>query len=54
MTILDKIVEYKKIEVSEQKLRVSLAELERMPFYNRETYSLKEFLLDDNKSVTNI
>ena len=50
MTILDKIVEYKKIEVEEQKLRVSLESLKMMPSYSRETYSLKEFLLDENKS----
>jgi len=50
MTILDKIVEYKKVEVEEQKLRVSLKSLKMMPLYSRETFSLKEFLLDKTKS----
>ncbi len=50
MTILDKIVEYKKVEVEEQKLRVSLDSLKMMSSYSRTPYSLKEFLLDENKS----
>ena len=50
MTILDKIVEYKRVEVEDQKKRVSLETLKAMPNYSREAYSLKEFLLDENKS----
>ena len=50
MTILDKIVEYKRIEVEEQKLRVSLDSLMLMQSYSRKPYSLKEFLLDESKS----
>jgi len=50
MTILDKIVEYKKVEVEEQKKRVSIDILKSMSSYSRETYSLKDFLLDKNKS----
>jgi indole-3-glycerol phosphate synthase len=50
MTILDKIVEYKKVEVEEQKLRMTLDLLKELPMYSRKTYSLKEFLLDERKS----
>lgn len=50
MTILEKIVEYKKVEVEEQKLRVSLESLKMMSSYTRTPYSLKEFLLDESKS----
>ena len=50
MTILDKIVAYKKIEVEEQKMRVSLESLKMMSSYSRKPYSLKESLLDENKS----
>lgn len=42
MTILDEIIERKKIEVREAKARVSLQELEAMPDFGRTCYSLKE------------
>jgi indole-3-glycerol phosphate synthase len=50
MTILDKIVEYKRIEVEESKMRISIESLKMMPSYSRKTYSLKEFLLDETKN----
>jgi len=45
MSILDKIVLHKKVEVQAAKELVSIAELEGYEFFNRETYSFKEFLL---------
>lgn len=50
MTILDKIVEKKKIEVALAKARVSLTELEQYPFFNRTCYSLKESVLNMNRT----
>ncbi|MCA5004337.1 indole-3-glycerol phosphate synthase TrpC [Sphingobacterium bovistauri] len=42
MTILDKIVEKKKIEVAEAKNKVSIDQLEQYPLFNRTCYSLKD------------
>jgi len=50
MNILDKIVKYKREEVEAQKQKVSLDELMKSDNYSRKTYSLKDFLLDKNKS----
>lgn len=50
MTILDKIIEKKKIEVAEAKQRVSLEELERYPLFDRTCYSLKESVLDPERT----
>jgi len=50
MNILDKIIERKKVEVAESKARVSMAELVRGPFYQSQTYSLRQFLLDEAKT----
>lgn len=49
-TILDKIVEYKRKEVEDLKIKNPLSELKKTDRYNRKTYSLREFLLDDDKS----
>lgn len=42
MTILDKIIEKKKIEVAEAKKRVSLEELAHYPLFGRTCYALKD------------
>jgi indole-3-glycerol phosphate synthase len=50
MTILDKIIESKKIEVEQRKQNCPIAELEKSMFFNRKTYSLKSFINDPSKS----
>ncbi len=49
MTILDTIVERKKVEVAEAKTKVSIQELEQYPLFKRACYSLKEHVLDQTK-----
>lgn len=44
MTILDKIIENKKQEVSEAKSKISVAQLKDSEFFGRKTFSLKEML----------
>jgi indole-3-glycerol phosphate synthase len=50
MNILDKIIEHKKIEVAEAKAKCSEVELKQMPGFSRQTFSLKQFLLNENKT----
>ncbi|HRI20448.1 MAG TPA: indole-3-glycerol phosphate synthase TrpC [Panacibacter sp.] len=50
MNILDKIVEHKKEEVKSQKSKVKIEELKDSQFFSRKTLSLREFLLDENKT----
>lgn len=50
MTILDKIVERKKVEVAEAKAKVSLEELQQYPLFNRTCYSLKDAILDPKRT----
>ena len=50
MNILDKIIDRKKSEVALRKKDVSISELERAPFYKSETFSLKQFLLDEKRT----
>jgi indole-3-glycerol phosphate synthase len=50
MNILDKIIEHKKEEVARNKKLVSLHELQQQENFNRKTFSLKEFLLDETKT----
>ncbi len=50
MNILDKIIEHKKIEVAAAKEKVALEELQQSNFYTRQTFSLKQFLLDETKT----
>jgi indole-3-glycerol phosphate synthase len=46
MTILDKIVLQKKEVIATAKQKVSVAELEASPLFHRDTYLLRQFLLD--------
>jgi len=50
MNILDKIVAHKKVEVQAAKEIYSLADLQGFEFFERETYSFKEFLLDPERT----
>ena len=50
MTILDKIVEKKKIEVQEAKSKVSLEQLQQYPLFNRSCYSLRASVLDNTRT----
>lgn len=49
MTILDKIVLRKQEEVALAKQRVSIAQLEQGLHFNRNPYSFKQFLLDEQR-----
>lgn len=46
MTILDKIIEKKHIEVKEAKKRVTIADLEKMPWFARTPFPLQASMLD--------
>jgi indole-3-glycerol phosphate synthase len=50
MNILEKIVEQKKLEVKNRKEKVSVNELEQSECFNRKTFSLKQFLLDEDRT----
>ncbi len=50
MNILDTIIEYKRSEVRTRKSEKTFAELEKSQFFPGRTYSLKEFLLDENRT----
>lgn len=50
MNILDTIVAQKKKEVAERKEHRSFAELERSPFFQRSTFSLRSALSDPSKT----
>lgn len=50
MNILETIIAEKEIEVSRQKALFPFAVLEQSEFFNRKTFSLKEFLLDETKT----
>jgi indole-3-glycerol phosphate synthase len=50
MNILDKIVARKLEEVAEAKQKVSFAELEANPNFNRKPLVFKDFLLDENRT----
>ena len=50
MTILDKIVERKRVEVSEAQAKVSIEELSKYPLFSRTCYSLKESVLDPQRT----
>ncbi len=48
--ILDTIIEHKIQEVKKAKSTVSIGELERSRFYNRNTFSLKQFLMEESRT----
>ncbi len=50
MNILDQIVLNKKAEVAEAKSKVSVSQLEAAEFFNRDTYSFREFLLAPDRT----
>jgi indole-3-glycerol phosphate synthase len=50
MNILDQIVARKREEVASAKAKTSVKELEQALYFGRETFSLKDFLLDPSKT----
>jgi indole-3-glycerol phosphate synthase len=50
MNILENIIAKKKIEVAERQQKASIAELEKMSFFQNKTFSFKEFLLRKDKT----
>jgi indole-3-glycerol phosphate synthase len=46
MNILDRIIEHKRKEVEERKVKTPVAALEKTPFFSRPTFSLTESLLN--------
>jgi indole-3-glycerol phosphate synthase len=50
MTILDKIVEKKKIEVAEAKAKTSIEELKEYPLFSRKCYSLKKSVVHPERT----
>lgn len=50
MNILETIIAKKKTEVAHQKTSVNEKDLEKLPPFKRETFSLKDFLLRKNKT----
>jgi indole-3-glycerol phosphate synthase len=50
MNILDQIVARKREEVASAKAKTSVKELEKALYFGRETFSLKDFLLDPSKT----
>lgn len=50
MNILDTIIEYKRKEIKSKKEKVKIADLERSEYYNRSTFPVKDFLLDENRT----
>ncbi len=50
MNILDTIIEKKRIEVAERKLKTGLSELQQSVYYSRNTYSVVNTLKEDRSS----
>ena len=49
MNILEKIILHKKNEVASSKAKCSISQLEKSKLFNRESISLKDFLLDESR-----
>lgn len=50
MNILNTIIEHKKVEVAQRKLKMALPDLEKSPLFMRPVLSLRDFLLNDKKT----
>lgn len=50
MNILENIIAKKKTEVVERKQKISISELEKMPFFQNKAFSFEEFLLRKEKT----
>ncbi len=50
MNILDTIIAAKEIEVSKRKSEIPVEQLQQTDLFKRPTFSLKQFLLDENKT----
>lgn len=50
MNILDTIIARKRVEVAERKKERSITDLEKGPFFKKETLSLKQFIQDDTRT----
>lgn|SRR5579871_102153 len=50
MNILETIIENKKLEIKNKRSEMSISDLEKSDFFNRETLSLKKFLLDESRT----
>jgi indole-3-glycerol phosphate synthase len=50
MNILETIIEYKRTEVEKNRSTISEHALEKQRFFNRKTLSLKDFLLDEDRT----
>ncbi|RZK50741.1 MAG: indole-3-glycerol phosphate synthase TrpC [Pedobacter sp.] len=50
MSILEKIVVQKRIEIKQAKAQFNIAQLEKQLYFERDCYSLKEFLVDPTKT----
>jgi indole-3-glycerol phosphate synthase len=50
MNILDTIIAHKKIEVAAAKQKITVEALQQHDLYSRQTFSLKQFLLDETKT----
>ncbi len=50
MNILETIIAHKRSALVQQKLQVPVSQLMRSPFFERDTYSLRSGLLDQNKT----
>jgi indole-3-glycerol phosphate synthase len=50
MTILDEIISHKRLEVEKARTRKSLSSLEKSKYFSRDTLSLKDYLLNPEKT----